>query len=348
MGIPIPNESSGAILAADGILWPFSMKTFFAFAFFVLIMSAQAEDATLRAERTISLPGVSGRFDHFAIDLKSHRLFVAALGNDTVEIMDVSEGKHVHTISGLHKPQGIAFLSKKNQIVVAGGGDGSVRFFNGSTYALESTLSNLDDADNVRLDVTEENIYVGYGDGALAVIDSQSEKQIGEIKLAGHPESFQLEQQGDRIFVNVPDAQQISVVSRKSRFVVATWPMTYSANFPMTLDETDHRLFVGCRRPARLVALDTENGNSVADLEIAGDTDDLYYDATRKSIYAACGAGFIDIIGQENAGTYHVRQHLATSSGARTAFFSSELGRLFLAVPQQGKQIAEIRVYQIE
>jgi DNA-binding beta-propeller fold protein YncE len=209
------------------------------------------------------LPGVKGRFDHFAIDTKSRRLFVAALGNNTLEVLDLAAGKRIKTITGLHKPTGVLYLTTPNQIGVANGDDGTFKLFDGTSYALTKTIGSLDDADNVRFDPKTKLIYVGYKDGAVAVIDSATMKQTGSIKLAAHPESFQLEANGSRIFVNIPDVKQVAVVDREAKSVVATWPMTeFTANFPMALDEANHRLFVGCRQPARLVVFDTAAGKT--------------------------------------------------------------------------------------
>jgi DNA-binding beta-propeller fold protein YncE len=313
-----------------------------------LASAIAAEPSALRPAPSIPLPGVSGRFDHFAVDLAGQRLFVAALGNNTVEVMDIAAGKRLKTITGLRKPQGVAYLPARNQLIVASGGDGTVKFFDASTYAAGPFLSSLDDADNVRIDVAEEMVYVGFGDGALAVIDTMTAKQTAVIKLDGHPESFQLEREGRRIFVNVPDSKQVAVVDRQTRSVVAKWPLPdFHANYPMALDETNHRLFIGCRSPARLVVLDTTSGRRVADLAIVGDTDDLFYDAARKRIYVAGGDGTIDVIEQRDADHYAVREHLTTSAGARTAYFSADLLTLFLAVPQRGGQGAEIRSYKV-
>src|SRR5437899_8657682 len=177
-----------------------------------LLVGAQAQQATpLTLNKTIPLPGVKGRFDHFAIDVKGRRLFVAALGNNTLESLDVANGMRLHTITGLRKPQGVLYLPESNQIVVASGDDGTVKFFDGASYALLKSLGSLDDADNVRFDAKAKLIYAGYGDGALAIIESATQKQVGAIKLKGHPESFQLEKDGNRIFVNVPDAKEITV-----------------------------------------------------------------------------------------------------------------------------------------
>jgi DNA-binding beta-propeller fold protein YncE len=304
---------------------------------------------TLRLKASVPLPGVKGRFDHFAADIKTHRVFVAALGNNTLEIIDAAGGKRLHSITGLHKPTGVAFLPDANQIIVANGDDGTLRIFDGTGYKVLQSITALDDADNVRVDSKRKLLYVGYGDGAIGVVDANETKQTRNIKLAGHPESFQLEQQGDRIFVNVPDAKQIAVIDREKQNVIATWPMKeFQANFPMALDESNKRLFVGCRNPVRLVVFDTDAGKPVTNLAISGDTDDLFYDAARKRLYVSCGEGFIDVIDQHSVDRYEVRERIPTRSGARTCFFSAELNELYLAVPQGGQESAEIRIFQPE
>jgi DNA-binding beta-propeller fold protein YncE len=308
-----------------------------------------AQPAALKLTQTIPLPGVTGRFDHFAMDVKGHRLLLAALGNNTLEVLDIAEGKRLKTLTGLAKPTGVLFLADSNQIAVANGDDGTFRVFDGSSYRPAKDLRSLDDADNVRFDPETQTIYLGYGAGAIAVMDAAGMRQTASIKLAGHPESFQMESRGPRIFVNVPDAQQIAVIDRKKRSVTSTWPMKqFQANFPMALDEAHHRLFIGCRKPARLVVLDTASGSAVTDLEISGDTDDLFYDPARKRIYLSCGEGFLDVIAQADADRYERISRVATAPGARTSFYSPRLDRLWLAVPQRGGQPAEIRTYQPE
>ena len=305
------------------------------------------EMSTLKLTRTIPLPGVKGRFDHFAVDVKGRRLFVAALGNNTLEVLDVAGSKRLKTISGLSKPTGVLYLAGSNRIGVANGDEGGFKLFNGATYALVKTVASLEDADNVRYDRKADAIYVGYGAGALGSIDAGSGRKSGSIKLPGHPESFQLEQGGNRVFVNVPDAGQVVVIDRQRGNVAATWPMgEFKANFPMALDEAHGRLFIGCRRPARLLVLDAASGKRVEDLAISGDTDDLFYDAGRKLIYLSCGEGVIDVIEQQDADHYRTRERVATAAGARTSLFSAELDEFYLAVPQRGDRPAEIRIYR--
>ena len=310
----------------------------------------EAEEAgPLRLIQTIPLRNVEGRIDHMAVDLKGERLFIAALGNNTVEIVDLRAGKHMETITGLHEPQGVGFVGEFNRIFVANGKSGTCDVFDGSSFKLIKSVTFSDDADNVRYDAKARRVYVGYGSGGLGIIDAATGDQLGEIKLEGHPESFQLEKSGPRIFVNIPTSQKIVVVNRETRTTIAAWPTAgATANFPMALDETHHRLFVGFRNPAKLTVFDTESGKMVADLESPGDADDIFYDGTRQRIYISGGEGFIGVVQQQDADRYKTLTKIPTASGARTSFFVPELGRFYLAVPHRDTQKAEVRVYEAQ
>jgi YVTN family beta-propeller protein len=304
------------------------------------------ESNSLRFTKTVPLPGVKGRFDHFAIDANGHRLFVAALGNNTVEVIDTSVGKHLKSIAGQRKPTGVAYIPQPRRLFIANGDDGTLKVFDGETYQVVKTINGLDDADNVRYDAKEDRLYVGYGDGAVAIVDPKKLELIGSIKLKAHPESFQLENNGSRIFVNVPDAKQIAIIDREKRAVIATWPMErFRANFPMALDESNHRLFVGCRQPARVVVFDTQNGKPITDFAISGDTDDLFYDAKLQRLYISCGEGFMDVVEKLGAKSEPSVAKFPTRAGARTSFFSPDLNEFYLAVPQRGTDAAEIRIF---
>lgn len=315
-----------------------------------LVCTAQAtESATLRLTQTIPLPGVKGRFDHFAVDVKGRRLFVAALGNNTLEVIDLAAGQRIQSVPGMSKPTGVLYLPGSNRIFVANGDDGTLKILDGTGFKTVKTLTGLDDADNLRFDPSTKLAYLGYADGALAIIDTTTASKNAEVPLPKHPESFQLEQAGSRIFVNVPEAKQIAVIDREKKSVVETWPMEkFQANFPMALDETNHRLLVGCRKPARLMVLNTTTGKPTANLAISGDIDDLFYDAHRKRLYLSCGEGFIDVVEQRGADVYQLRERIPTRTGARTAFFSPDLNEFYLAVPQRAKEPAELRVFQTQ
>lgn len=299
----------------------------------------------LRLETTIPLPDVHGRIDHMSIDVKKQRLFVAALGNNSLEVIDLKENKRVQTVRGLAEPQGTAYLPASNRVFVANRKDGSVRAFDASAWKMLQSLSYGDDADNLRVDPSSGHLWVGYGDGALGEFD-QSGTKLADIKLGAHPESFQLERNGTRIFVNLPQSRKIAVVDRKTQSVLESWGTGgLLSNYPMALDDRDHRLFVVTRLPARLIVLDTQDGKHIAALPTIGDCDDVFYDEPRRRIYAIGGEGRIAVYQQRDADHYEELGRINTFSGARTGFFSPELDRLYVAVRERGSQSAEIRVY---
>jgi DNA-binding beta-propeller fold protein YncE len=318
--------------------------------FFVGVAKTAAQSTVpLKFTRTIALPGVEGRIDHFAFDLTGERLFVCALGNNTVEVLDLRKGERAHSITGLGAPQGVGYVPEVNRLFVANDKRGICKIYDGKSFQAAGELRFEDDADNVRYDETSQKIYVGFGSGGIAIVNAPEGKQVGSIKLSAHPEAFQLERKGSRIFVNVPNSRHVAVVDRDKGEVVATWKTDLAfANFPMALDEADHRLFVGCRLPSRLVVLNTDSGDVVAKTNISGDCDDLFYDTKRHRVYAICGAGKIDVIDQIDPNTYRVSTTIGTADGARTGIFVSELDVLFVAVPHRGSQQAEVRCYQIE
>jgi DNA-binding beta-propeller fold protein YncE len=313
-----------------------------------LIVNAHAGEPTpLRLVQTIPLPNVEGRIDHMAVDLKDQRLFIAALGNNTVEVLDLRAGKRIRSITGLHEPQGVGFIPEFNKIFIANGKSGACDVFDASSFKLIKTVKFSDDADNIRYDAAARRVYVGFGNGGLGIIDAATGNKVGEIKLEGHPESFQLQKSGARIFVNIPTSQRIVVLDREKRATITSWPTEgATANFPMGLDETHHRLFVGFRKPAKLIVFDTESGKVVAELPSPDDADDIFYDSSRQRIYVSGGDGSIGIFQQNDADHYQTMTKIPTSSGARTSLFVPELSRFYLAVPHRGAQTAEVRVYE--
>jgi DNA-binding beta-propeller fold protein YncE len=313
------------------------------------LVAAESDNAPFQLKQTIPLPGVEGRIDHFDVDISGQRLFVCALGNNTVEVIDLNKGERIHTISGLGAPQGVAFVAELNRLLVANDKGGVCNIYDANSFQLIGKVDFADDADNVRYDSASKRIYVGFGSGGIGIINAVDGKQVGSIKLAAHPEAFELERQGHRIFVNVPTARHVAVIDRDKGEVIATWKTDGAfGNFPMALDEANHRLFVGCRLPSKLVVLDTASGKTVTSVGISGDPDDIFYDSKRHRVYVICGAGKIDIVDQTDANTYKALAKINTADGARSGLFVPERDALFVAVPHRGSQRAEIRRYQIE
>jgi len=292
---------------------------------------------------------VEGRIDHLAFDAAGARLFVCALGNNTVEVIDLGKSERIHSINGLASPQGIAYIPKLDRLFVANDKGGICKIYDAKSFQPVGELNLQDDADNVRYDEVAKKLYVGFGSGGIAIISALDWKQTGLIKLSTHPEAFELEKNSKRIFVNVPNARHVAVIDRDQGKVVATWKTDLAfGNFPMALDETNHRLFVGCRLPSKLIVFNTDSGDIVAKIDISGDPDEIFYDGKRHHIYAICGAGKIDIIEQTNPNTYKTLTKIDTADGTRTGLFVPERDNLFVAVPHRGSQAAEIRCYQLK
>jgi DNA-binding beta-propeller fold protein YncE len=228
-----------------------------AFVLFSGTMASQ-EGKFLSLTARFDLPNVRGRIDHLSADLQGGRLFVAALGNHSIEVLDVHSAKLIRSVTGLEEPQGIYYDVNTNRLIAACRQDGAVKIFDGSSFQLLATAKFSGDADNLRYDSRRRRVIVGFGDGALGFFDTDGKKS-GELALDAHPESFQLETSGARAFVNVPDKKEVQVADLATNKVIGRWPVTSALrNFPMALDEGNHRLLVGCRTPARLLAFGYE------------------------------------------------------------------------------------------
>src|SRR6516162_10434298 len=307
---------------------------------------AQSNDAILRLEAKIPLGNVRGRIDHMAVDIDRRRLLVAELGNNTVGIVDVEQGKVLQVLAGLKEPQGVGYLPSTDTLYVANGGDGSLRLFQGPSYIANGRIDFGNDADNVRVDQAKGHVVVGYGDGALAVIDGAKHDKIAEVRLPAHPEGFQLDTGTGRAYVNLPNARGIAVADLSAGKVIAVWPVgDASANFPMAVDSDANHVLAVFRNPPKLGVFDMRNGSIGRMVDACADADDVFVDAKRHRIYVSCGTGVIDVF---DAPSYEHLSRIPTVSGARTSLFVPELDRLFLAVRAAGSNPAEIWVLRPE
>ena len=306
---------------------------------------AQTPPAPLTLETKIPLGPISGRIDHLAVDLKRQRLFVAELGNDSLGIVDLSAGKVLRTITGLSEPQGVGYEPTTDALYVANAGDGSVRVLHGDDLATAGLIDLGDDADNVRVDVLRRRVLVGYGKGAIAVLDPASRTKAAEFRLQGHPEGFQTDADGTQLYVNVPDQRQIAVVDLPNATVRTVPTGNLRGNFPMAVDLQAKLIVVVARNPPTLLALASPGWSSVAKAETCGDADDVFVDAKRGRVYVSCGEGFVDVF--ERRGDAFVRLgKVPTVSGARTSLFVPEMDRLFVAARASGGEPAAIWVFR--
>jgi hypothetical protein len=313
-------------------------------------------DAPLILTGTIAVPNVDGRIDHFAED-PGGRVFICVIGSDTVEVLETLTEKRIHTITGVPHPQGAVYVPEFKKLFVSSR-DGKLYVYDGTSYDLIISLAFDGDVDNLRYDAVSKRVYVAHGDGetaGIAVISAETNQRLAQdFKLGAHPESFQLEKAGPAIFVNLPDLNEIAVINRVTH-AITKWPLPQlEGNFPMALDEANHRLFVASRTPPRLIVLDTESGHLIAAIRCAADADDLYYDASFKRVYIPGGQGFVSAFKQSDADHYRLLAEIPSALGARTAGYASRIGkkgrdRFYLAVPARpGHNGAEVWIFQAQ
>jgi hypothetical protein len=316
------------------------------------IFSAQAQTAPpLTLQRTIALPGVAGKFDHFAYDPAANRLFVAATGNHSIEVIDLNSGKVVQSLTGLGKPHGLAWISEPARFFASDGLQGELKIYDGSPLKQIKPIELSDDADDLVYDAKTKLLYVGNGGSnanpaMISVVDTTSQTLVTSLPVKTHPEGLEIDKVEDRIFVNVADAAEVAVIDGATHAQSATWKLTRAKdNVPLAYDQEHQVLFVACRTPARLLVLEGNTGKELADLPSDAGADDLFYDAELHRIYLIAGSGAIDVyeIGQDKnvraLGVAH------TSAGAKTGLLVAAQHSLYVAaVADEGKQAA-ILVY---
>jgi hypothetical protein len=252
----------------------------------------------------------------------------------------------VHSISGLDEPQGVLYIPSLKKLVVANGGSGDCIFFDAATYKQSAVVHLKKDADNIRYDETSHLLYVGHGSGAIAVINADSAKHIADIHLDQHPESFQLSKSHDRIYINVPDADEIEIARLSTHEVVEKWKnVSASWNFPMALDEKNNHLFVACRHQPKLIMINTGTGQDVSSPKCSGDADDLFF--SDDLVFLSAGAGYVDVFRVIDSGLVVVN-HIATVTGARTSLLLPSEKKFLLAVPKHGHTPASLWVYNLQ
>ena len=300
----------------------------------------------LLLEKTIHLAGIKGRIDHMDVNLKDQIVYMAALGNNSLEIISLANGTTIHSIKNLDEPQGVAYIPQHNEIFVANGGNGVCNFYSAKDFKKIAAVNLSSDADDVRYDSADKKIYVGYGAGGIAIIDANAHKQIGDIKLPAHPEGFQIDKSLNRLYVNLPDADKIGVVDVNKQQLIALWNNVSKANFPMAIDTANHYIFVGYRSPAKLAVIDGRTGKIVSTFAMVSDADDLYYDEDSQQAFVSGGGGAVQLFRKEG-NKYKQVASITTRSGGRTSLLIPQLKFFVLAERAAQNREAELLVYKI-
>jgi hypothetical protein len=316
----------------------------------LFLAGTAAADPALELVQTIPLKGKAGKLDHLAIDAKRERLFLANKSNNTLDVVDLKEGKLLKQIAGQNGVQGVAYAADLDRVFAVLGNGGLLNVFNGDGYKPLKTLKFTDDADNVLYVPASGLIYVAHAEKALAVVDAKTYAVKADIKLPGAAEGLVLEEKRPRLYLASPDAGEITVLNTDKNEITAHYPVKMGSDFPaIALDEPARRLYVGCHKEPMVIVMDAETGKEISSAPIPGEIDDLHFDAKRKLLYASCGDGFLAVLKVTDADHLEAVEKIATAKGAKTSLYVPETSRLYVAVPRQaGNEGPEIRVYQIK
>jgi DNA-binding beta-propeller fold protein YncE len=317
----------------------------------ILAFATAAQDKQpLKLIKTTPLPGFTGDFDHFALDLRGKRLFLTAEDHKTVEVFDL-DGNRVHSITGFGQPHAALYLPDSDQLIVTDGDDfGMVELVDGKDYKILRTIKLPGGVDGAVYNPVDHYYYVESGSDeasvkthVLNIIDTKTFTHVGDITLPGnHSEAMAIDREGRKLYVNLTGLNQVGIVDLPSRKVLNTWPVpeTQTTN-ALILDEPNQRLFITGRKPPKLVILSSTDGKMAASFPISGLNDDMWFDTARKRIYAT-GTETTTVFEQQDADHY---QHLAdvpTGFRAKTSIFVPQLDRLYVAVSGKGKANAKL------
>lgn len=320
--------------------------------------SQEGGERPLRLVQTIPMRDVKGRIDHMDVDTKGRRLFVAALENGSLEVVDLKAGKWTRSIRGFKKPQGVLYIQELNKLFVASGDDGMLRVFQGDTLNLLDAIPLEPGPNRLVYEPSSKLVYVGYGGkdagkdyGEVGIISATSDKRIGAIRVTAHPSELLLNRSGTTLFVFIAVANQLQVIDTNGRQVIATWPVSSQRPGDAAFNEPASRLFIGTRVPPEMIIMDSRSGKELTHLPTAGGMDGVYFDPLLKRIYISGGRdlamGFVYVYQQEHGDHYEIAGKIPTRGGAGTSFWSPELNRYYVAAPaNDNEDAAAILVYE--
>lgn len=312
--------------------------------------------AMLDLVRTTELPGVEGDLDHLAIDAAGQRLFVCAEDNGTLRVIDLKTGKLLRTVKGFKTPHSILYLPDQSELYLTDGSK-AVQVLDSKTFAVKRSIATTPGADSIGVDAKNHLLYAVTGGKDVAmktsditVIDTKSGKMVKEIPInAAHVEAMALEESGPRLFVNVTDKNYMAVLDRNTGKITAEWRIAEAQeNAPVAFDELHHRLFIVCRKPGKLVVVDSGTGKSVASLATGARADEVVFDKTHRRIYVASGEGKIFVYEAIDADHYKPAPAIHSAAGAKTAVLSPDASMLYVSVsPGEGKTGAKVLSYSV-
>jgi DNA-binding beta-propeller fold protein YncE len=328
------------------------------FVIFGITTKAQ-EKQLLKLLVTTPLPGFSGDFDHFGLDLKGKRLFLTAEDHKTVEVFNLMTGERLKSITGFGQPHAIVFLPETNNFIVTDGdGFGMVELVSGKDYGILDKIKLPPAVDGAIFNPVNKYYYVESGGNEpkgsthlINIIDTKTFKLVGDIALPGdHSEGMAISHDGKKLYVNLTGPKEVGVVDLNTRKLIANWPIP-EAETPnsMVLDEPNHRLFIATRKPPKFFVFNIDTGKVVTDLPCAGFNDDMWLDVPRKRIYVT-GSDTTTVFRQLDADHYEHIADVPTGFRAKTSLLVPQLNRLYVAVSGKGKDDAKLamQIYEIQ
>jgi DNA-binding beta-propeller fold protein YncE len=335
-----------------------TLSVLFTFSISLSFVAAAQEKSPLKLAATIPLPGLKdGDFDHFAVDLAGHRLFLTAEENNKLEVLDSKSNQRIRTMQDIKAPHAILFREDLKKLFVVEGDASAVKLYDSDSFKPLGEIKVSIDADSIAYDPATSYMYVVNGGreahtpySLISVIDTNNAKKLRDIKIpSNHVEAIVLEKSGPRMFINITGEDAVGVMDRNKSELSARWPLPAGdkLNVAMAFDEANHRLFVVTRNPGKLIVLNSADGKVIANLSAVGLVDDVAYDAQRKRIYLA-GDGFLDVFQQKDADHYELLAKIPGAFRAKTGILVPELNRYYLAVPHHAGKEAEVRVYDIQ
>src|SRR5579872_4771571 len=320
------------------------------------VNSLAQEKAPLKLVATTPMPGYTGDFDHFGLDLKGHRLFLASENQKTVEVFDLRTGARLHSIEGFAHPLTMAYLADSDRLVVTEGDIDSLDLVDCKSYKIIKTLKLSKNVDHGVLNPVNQYFYVESGAAAdgkthvLSIVDTKTFKVVGEIPgLSGDSnEGMVIDRAGKKLYVNLTGSDEVGVIDLEARRIVAKWqlPNVHVAH-AIALDEPHHRLFTATRNPPEFVVYNTDTGKVVASLPCVGVNSDMSIDVARKRIYVT-GSDTASVFEQRDADHYEHLAEVPTAFRAKSSIFVPQLSRLYIADSGKGKPDAKLALQIFE
>jgi len=327
----------------------------------VSVLSSAAtgtQESSVRLIRNVDLPGYSGDFDHFAADYDRNRLLLAAEDHGTLEVFDLKTSAHLRTVSGFGNPHSILVRKGAPTVFITDSTEKNATIRDATTYAKKQTVNLTPGSDTAKYDAAANILYVVTGGkdvdmktASLEAINPDTGAKLGSITFPdNHVEAMAFAESDPRIFINLTQTNKLAVVDRKSMKLVATWPVPPAQqNAMVAFDPAQHRLYVVCRNPGMVVAMNSDTGAVVGTQPAPLRADEVQYDEGTHRLYVPGGEGYMGIYDTSDPNHLKIVEKVTTAPGAKTALLIPSMHRLYLAVsPGDTKAMAKVFTYELK